>query len=176
MTDMVVDKRVVPVVLEGGYPSCVSGDMGAGGWSWGSIGRSGQWMTIPGSANTTPKLGRTPGTAYRLGPDSINEACAYVVPTFVAGVTVTQTGFKVVRRAQLRAFTLEVALIFEDAEYDAGLLAGDDRETCPLCRAWATDEHMDGEQHWSLMRPDAVAEYHSQMADLTRVLNGLRSM
>jgi hypothetical protein len=42
-------------------------------------------------------------------------------------------------------------LRFEDAAEDAGRLPADARETCHSCKAWATPEHVAGQEHAALV-------------------------
>lgn len=130
---------------------------GEGGWAWGDT-SGGQWLTIPGSANMRPRLGRSPGTAYLVGPKqaTMNTVCAYVVPTPHSGVS-TGVAFRIAQFAEEREMDLAAVLAYEDQEEDAGVLDADDRTTCHVCKAWATDEHVaEGAVHWA--RLDAAAQ------------------
>jgi hypothetical protein len=51
------------------------------------------------------------------------------------------------RHAGVDDVELRTALVQDDLAEDFGM-HGDDRQTCGRCQVWATDEHLESEQHW----------------------------
>lgn len=160
----IAEKLSSTLMVAVGKVKSAVGQCGKGGWSWGDT-SGGEWLTIPGSANTRPTLGASPGTAYRFGPDVINGTCAFVAPMPHSGVS-TGVAYRILQVAEARELGLTAALAYEDQEEDAGVLDPDDRVTCHGCNAWATFDHVASEQHRLMLSAGEVRAYEADMARL----------
>jgi hypothetical protein len=160
-------------VAAGVWPKDAVDGLGPAGWSWGDT-TGGEWLTIPGSAHTRPRLGASPGSAYLLGgrQEQMNTVCALVVPVAHSGVS-SGRAYRILRAAELRPVKLDAVLAYEDQEEDAGTLAADDRLSCHTCKDWAVGEHTAlGSAHWKRLEAAARVSYERNMASLAKLVDG----